>query len=603
MSDIAPEAVTSAARPSDDPKRLDNLVGQIVADRYKIESLLGVGGMGCVYRAQHIHIKKSVAFKTLNAQMLRSPEAVARFEREAVAAARIEHPNVVVATDFGRLPDGQYFLVLELVEGRNLREEMTTRGGLPTIEALKIAMQIVSALGAAHRLGIVHRDLKPENVMLVDRESEEPLVKVLDFGVAKITLEDQSQTLTQFGAIFGTPQYMSPEQATGREVDGRSDLYSFGILLYEMLAGKLPFNATDALGFIVQQLNETPAPLPEHVPDPLRRLVSALLAKEKNDRPKSAAHVHKELERLVVELGGDSSGAGRSGVVLEQLRAGGTWLRHQLLRKWRIGGVGVPAVAVLAIVTSLIVVARWSCGRSESVPAALVEVMAANDEGSELASSVLPDLSRPEFAREVERIELLKVYQRTERDWMLLARGSAVLSRFESSALAYQALLSLRGSLRKDPRLLQDLLVDARDPKAFRIVLNLAESVLGRHGVDLLWRIWSEQRQDPERKEQAEKLAKKLVILSYSASPALRVAIELTFTNQCEKLSAVLGRAATEADSRSSTRLAELANEKGCGASGSDDCYACLRDNALLAKATQRANANKAPTLGQTPED
>lgn len=578
-------------------------MGHTVADRYQIESLLGVGGMGCVYRARHVHIKKSVALKTLNAQMLRSPEAVARFEREAVAAARIEHPNVVVATDFGRLPDGQYFLVLELVEGRNLREEMTARGCLPMLEVLAIAMQIVSALGAAHRLGIVHRDLKPENVMLVNRGADEPVVKVLDFGVAKITLEDQSQTLTQFGAIFGTPQYMAPEQAAGRDVDGRSDLYSFGILLYEMLAGKLPFDAADALGFIVQQLNQPPAPLPDHVPEPLRKLVSALLAKEKGDRPASAAHVHKELERLSNAFRHVSSGAPRAAIHIDQLRAGGIWLKRQLLRKWRVGKLRVPTVAVLAVAASLVGVGKWSCARTEGAPLASIEMMVEKAETSEPVVSALPDLTKAEFAREVERVELLKAYQRTERDWMLLARGCAALSRFESSALAYQALLSLKGSLRKDPRLLQDLLAGAQDPKAFRVVLNLAESVLGRHGVDLIWRMWLEQRQDPERKEQTEKLAKKLVILSYSASPALRVAIELTFTNQCEKLLGILGRATTEADSRSAARLTELATKSGCGATGKDDCYPCLRDNAQLAKATQRAKANKAPALGLTPED
>ena len=278
-------------------------------------------------------------------------------------------------------------------------------------------------------------------------------------------------------------------------------------------------------------------------------------------------------------------------------------MKRQLLRKWRVGKFRVPTVAVLAVGVSLVGAVKWSCAQTEGAQPASVEMMEEKEEPPELVASVLPELTRAEFAREVERIELLKAYQRTERDWMLLARGSAVLSRSESSALAYQALLSLKGSLRKDPRLLQDLLADAQDPKAFRVVLNLAESVLGRHGVDLLWRMWLEQRQDPERKEQTEKLAKKLVILSYSASPALRVAIELTFTNQCEKLLGILGRAATEADSRSAARLTELATQSGCGATGKDDCYPCLRENAQLAKATQRAKANKAPALGLTPED
>lgn len=558
--------------------------------------------MGCVYRARHIHIKKPVAFKMLNAQMLRSPEAVARFEREAVAAARIEHPNVVVATDFGRLPQGQCFLVLEYVEGKNLRDVMAARGRLPVSEALSIGRQVVSALGAAHRLGIVHRDLKPENVMLVARDGEGPLVKVLDFGVAKITLEDQTQTLTQLGTIFGTPQYMSPEQASGREVDGRSDLYSFGILLYEMLAGKLPFDAADALGFIVQQLNQPPAELPEDIPLPLRRLVVSLLAKEKQDRPESAAVVQKQLERIAASASGAAAAGLRMNEILDRVRAMGEWLLRELSRPRRVGRFRAPTAVWLAIPLALTAVATLS-GHSEKAPSSATAGPVELDDVREFASSVLPDLSKAEFAREVERVELLKVYQRTERDWMLLARGSAELSRFEQSALAYQALLSLRGGLRKDPRLLNDLLDDAQDPKAFRIVVNLAESALGRHGVDLIWRLWQKQRRDPERKEQAEKLGKKLVILSYSASPALRVAIELTFTNQCDRLLPVLLRAINDADSRSSERLAELKVQTGCGETGKDDCYSCLRENGTLSKATQRANQNKAPALGKTSEE
>jgi len=215
----------------------------------------------------------------------------------------------------------------------------------------------------------------------------------------------------------------------------------------------------------------------------------------------------------------------------------------------------------------------------------------------------LPSVPEAEFARQVERIEQIKSYQRTEQDWMLLARGSARLLRFEQSALAYQALLSLRADLRKDPGLLNDLKTDAQDPRAFRIVTNLAESVLGKHGVDLLWESWNEQRVDPERKEQSDKLAKKLVILSRSASPALRAAIELTFTNQCEKLATILGRAVNDVDARSGERLAALVSKDGCGPKRDQDCYPCLRSGELLPQAIERARRTEPPALGKTPDE
>ena len=223
-------------RPSPTPHQA--LIGSVLAERYRVEKLLGSGGMGSVYRAQHVHMRKSVAIKVLHREMTYLPEVVARFEREAVAAARIEHPNVAAATDFGRLADGSFYLVLEYVEGKSLRAALKERGPMSTTRALHVTRQIADALAAAHAAGIVHRDLKPDNVMLLDREGERELVKVLDFGIAKLNIGDVKEQLTQLGSVFGTPEYMAPEQAQGLEVDARADLYTLGILLYEMLAGK-----------------------------------------------------------------------------------------------------------------------------------------------------------------------------------------------------------------------------------------------------------------------------------------------------------------------------------------------------------------------------
>ncbi len=590
-------------RPADDDPLA--LVGQLVADRYEVEELLGVGGMGCVYRARHVHIRKQVALKTLHASMLRSAEAVARFEREAVAAARIDHPNVVVATDFGHLPNGRYYLVLEFVQGRDLRHELDDHGKFSLPRSLTIGRQIASALSAAHPLGIVHRDLKPENVMLVERAGNPDLVKVLDFGIAKITLEDKNQPLTQLGAVFGTPQYMSPEQAGGKAVDGRSDLYSLGIILHEMLTGQLPFDAADALGFIMQQLNGTPTELPAWVPEPLRQLVHSLLEKDPANRPASAAEVVSSLEHMMAQ---EHAKLGVAALSRAQRLLGSarttlaTQLWPLLKQQRRVGSVTLSTASwSLLLAGPLLCLALLLRPASSSENATVTEssTVAAAPTGS----SLLPSMSESDFAVELARIEMLKVYQRTEHDWMLLARGSAKLGRDEPSVMAYQALLSLRADFRKDPGLLSDLLKASKDPKAFRVVLNLSETVLGKHGIDLIWEMWQRERIAPDRKEQSDKLAKKLIILSLQASPALRAAIELTFTSHCEKLLTILGRAATDADARSRTRLSELALKSGCGPTQSDDCFACLRESPLLAQATERAKTTLAPGLGATKEE
>ncbi len=227
------------------------LVGRVVSERYRIEALIGEGGMGAVYLAEHVLMRKRLAVKVLHAEMTRMPEMVARFEREAMAAAHIEHPNVAAATDFGKLENGAFFLVLEYVEGTNLRD-LIERGPLEIRRALHIAHQMASALARAHALGIVHRDLKPENVMLVLRDGDADFVKVLDFGIAKVPVgdlgrtssnKDGAQVLTQLGMVYGTPEYMAPEQALGQEVDLRADLYALGVILFEMLSGVRPFDA------------------------------------------------------------------------------------------------------------------------------------------------------------------------------------------------------------------------------------------------------------------------------------------------------------------------------------------------------------------------
>lgn len=302
MSTLPPNPVSAPTRP----------VGSVIAGRYQIESLLGQGGMGDVYLVKHTVMRKRLALKLLKSELSSMPEFAGRFEREAMAAANIDHPHVASATDCGKAEDGTFFLALEYIEGRSLRQVLQ-EGPLPVQRALHIALQVGKAMIRAHELGIVHRDLKPENIMLTRRDGDSDFVKVLDFGLAKLSASatpgDQKATvqkLTQFGEIFGTPQYMAPEQTTGGETDGRSDLYALGMILYEMLTGRLAFDGQDVADFLRHHLAtklpamQKRAPLVS-VPEWAEALVRRLCEKQPEDRFQSAEQFVEALEAAAQE--------------------------------------------------------------------------------------------------------------------------------------------------------------------------------------------------------------------------------------------------------------------------------------------------------------
>jgi len=297
----SPSSESERALESCDPAAL---VGTVLAERYRIEALLGQGGMGTVYRAEHIHMRRTVALKVLHPEIAALEEFAARFEREAVAAGRIEHRNVAKATDFGRLDDGSFYLVIEYVKGASLRE-LIKQGPLAPATALEIARQVAEALQAAHRAGVVHRDLKPDNVMIAERDAQGCWVKVLDFGVAKLAIDESSggSPITRYGAIIGTPEYMSPEQAGGGIVDHRADLYALGVILYEMLSGQPPFSGDDRVVVLSKHFVEPPPPLPASVPEKASALVLELLAKEVDARIQSAADVIERIAEARAEIG------------------------------------------------------------------------------------------------------------------------------------------------------------------------------------------------------------------------------------------------------------------------------------------------------------
>lgn len=243
-----------------------DLIGTVIADRYLVSALLGEGGMGKVYLARHVRLPQQAAIKVLHSDMVKDAGAVARFNREAANAARIEHDRVARVFDFGETSDGLVYLAMEFVPGVTLRDLLNDERRLPAARAANLIYQVAEGLDAAHRLSIVHRDLKPDNILVVTDEAGIDRCKVVDFGIAKVTNSSETQ-LTQAGMLVGTPEFMSPEQVLGEQLDGRSDVYALALVAYEMFSGELPFEGNTPERKLTARLIQDPRPLAVTAPD------------------------------------------------------------------------------------------------------------------------------------------------------------------------------------------------------------------------------------------------------------------------------------------------------------------------------------------------
>lgn len=280
----------------------DELVGQMLADRYRIDERISEGGMGTVYRATHILMDKRVAIKVLHPSLAADDKIVARFSREARAASRISHPHALNVTDFGESDSGVVFLVMEYLDGKTLKEAIQSEGPMPLQRVVEIIKQVSGALDAAHAEGVVHRDLKSDNIMLMEAQNGSDWAKVLDFGIAKIKepLGGTDPALTAPNLIIGTPQYMSPEQCSqASEIDYHSDIYSLGIIIYEMLTGHVPFTGESPTAIMMKHLQEPPPSVLEErddLPPQVGMVITSALAKRPEDRFQSAGELSEALD-------------------------------------------------------------------------------------------------------------------------------------------------------------------------------------------------------------------------------------------------------------------------------------------------------------------
>ena len=333
-------------------------VPQLIAGRFRIERKIGTGGMGAVYLATHLDLERPVAVKIIRPEFATDADVSDRFLREARTMAKLRHPNAAMIFDAGNLPDGRHYIVMEFVEGETLSQALAREGRFSFTQAIDIATQICDVLEEAHRLGIIHRDLKPSNILLGKRG-----VCVLDFGVAKVLASSAESTATHAstgsGQLIGTPRYMSPEQCLGQRVGARSDLYSLGVLLYEMIAGRPPFVDPLQSALLVKQATAPAPPLPrlrQDIPRSLALAIHSLLAKRPEDRPRTAAMAKMLLERSLLRPEGPVAPADPMSSMVAAADAG----RGLLFR------VGAPTI--LVTIFSALLVWGYTGGESATEP-------------------------------------------------------------------------------------------------------------------------------------------------------------------------------------------------------------------------------------------
>ena len=567
--------------------RAEKLIGRVLSDRYRIEELVATGAMAAIYRGIHLNMRKEVAIKILHPETENFPELVTRFEREAVAGAHISHPNVAAVSDMGKFDEGSYFLVLELVKGRNLRTLMTEEGPISPFRAVHIVRQLAGALGAAHDKGIIHRDLKPLNVMVTSDDDER--VKLIDFGLARVdihevaplgdTRDPSKLPLSAAGVVFGTVGYMAPETALGmRAVDERSDLYSLGVILYEMIAGDHPFSAVDPIELFAQHRSQKPTPISERnpgasIPSGLEGLVMSLLEKDPTLRPANAKAVIASIDRAMLARAGPPvlEGPSQHAVTLPQPA-------RSVAPK-----VFAAAALVVVVAVGLYILVASRHAATESPSASPVEPPKTAP-ATPLASAPPPVDPSAYGAKSLDDAKLATQFRNE-----LMRSADASDPSDAASVLVSLAEVGPRAladePTRRAATKVAERIGDRGGDEADRVYYALSYR-FGSDGLDVLYGI--REHADSARAKQRASSIIELQGASDRASPALRIALELQKA-PCREKPLLFARAATEGDSRTMAVLDKL-HPPQCDVKESPCCF---RRNVQLEKAVNALHDKK----------
>lgn len=604
----------ASADDRDEDEEEGDLVGAVISDRYRLDEYIGGGGMGEVYRAEHVMMKKTVAVKILRSEVTDREKLVERFRREAQAAGNLDHPYICSATDFGRAEDGSFYLVMEHVEGRNLGDVLARHGALEIDRALQIADQVADALEVAHEKGVVHRDLKPENVMLVDQPDGTESVKVLDFGVSRVQMADNMPSITKTGAVFGTPHYMSPEQAGGEQVDERADLYGLGSVLYEMLTGRPVFEGEKSVHVMASHLKDDPKPPSRKadwadVPPELDRLVLDLLEKDPEDRPQSATDVRGRIEVVRQKLRASSTFAPedeQTGIAVEAPT--GTWLERAgdttrtfyrvvddrlpiRLGVDRLSGQTLAVITLLGLAGLLLSgVATLYVGKqlvgsvSETAQSQAERDLLADrrafQEDPEVAEALEAFRSGSPGRAAAQLEELEEDHASNPHMQFLLGQTHAAAGDWKAALDHYERAIRNRGEYTSDPALLGDVLfaLGSSDESVRRAAEAILQMSIDRPEVRERVARAAWHAESREKRQRAYDLLKSAEVFG-SLPDWTRHAIELRRANGCEAHRRhIEGLAEAGAPQGLDVlRLYDRMPRSGCGAFNNEDCYGCVR--------------------------
>jgi tetratricopeptide (TPR) repeat protein len=483
----------------------DPFIGTVVGDRYRIVSRLGVGGMGAVYRAEHTMMRRDLAIKVLLPELGGKEEFARRFEREAESASRLAHPNIITVTDFGHTADGSLFLVMEYLAGISLTSAIA-EGPMAQPRALKIVRQILRGLEHAHGAGVVHRDLKPDNIMLVERDGQRDVVKILDFGIAKVT-EPLSgpgrEVLTQAGVIFGTPEYLSPEQALGEPVDPRADIYAAGVILFEMLAGRRPFESEDKVKIISMHLAHAPPRIRDvaptvDVPTPLEQAVLQALEKSRENRFASAGAFLQALEDAQAMPG---EAGFEVGATMAQLSLDGPHPATSRAGRW----LGAAVLGAALIVGGVAVLKRTGPRHALVAPPAKPAPPPADmAERFKRIETWLEEGNTGGAQRALE--QALSERPKDGRVQYMLGRVAYSDDRNEEALDRYRQAIALDPGFRGDPVLLAHVGAMMAEPRQADEALDLLIDVVGAPAADLIQKAANEGTDLPRRQRAATAL-------------------------------------------------------------------------------------------------